>query len=160
MNIEQAKKVPLALILEKIGCKVTREKKHQSTYLSPLRNERTASFQVNNAKNVWYDFGTGQGGTVVDFVCAYLESCNESCTVADALRWTDNMSGTMPAIKPVAAIDFSKEDGNLVLKNAKALKHPALINYLKSRGIAQGVASPYITEVLIHNRESKKDFLH
>ena len=28
-------------------------------YLSPLHNERTASFKVNIDKNVWYDFGLG-----------------------------------------------------------------------------------------------------
>ena len=31
-------------------------------YLSPLRNERTPSFKVNDRINEWYDFGEATGG--------------------------------------------------------------------------------------------------
>ena len=33
-------------------------------YLSPLHDEKTASFKVDINKNVWYDFGLGKGGGV------------------------------------------------------------------------------------------------
>lgn len=158
MNIEQAKTIPLALILEKIGCTPTRERKHDSTYLSPLRNERTPSFQVNHVKNLWFDFGTGKGGDVIGFVCAWLESSKESYTVSDALRWLDNMAGYASAIKPITAIGDSKEDSDLLLKQAKPIRHPALIRYLESRGIPMNIASAYMVEVLVLNRETTKDF--
>lgn len=86
MNIEQAKRIPLALILEKIGCKPVRDNGHKATYLSPIRHEKTPSFQVDNAKNLWYDFGIGKGGGIIELTCAWLESQNESHTVPDALR--------------------------------------------------------------------------
>lgn len=158
MNIEQAKTIPLAQILEKLGIKPTRERKHESTYLSPLRPEKTPSFQVNHTKNLWFDFGTGKGGDVIGFVRAWLESSNESSTVSDALRWLNNMAGFVPVIKPVATIDYTKEDSNLVLKNAKPINHPALVKYLKARGIPFNVASAYMVEVLVHNTETGKDF--
>src|ERR1700744_6429567 len=40
-------------------------------YLSPFRNERTASFHVNRAVNQWYDFGLAAGGNMVDFCLRY-----------------------------------------------------------------------------------------
>lgn len=158
MNIEQAKLIPLALILEKIGCKPAREKGHKSTYLSPVRNERTPSFHVNNDKNLWYDFGIGKGGNIIGFVCTYLESRKESCTVSDALRWLEIMSGSTPVIKPITLPDNPKEECDLALKNVQPLKHPALKKYLEARGIPLDIAKPYIVELLIHNKASTKDF--
>ena len=37
-------------------------------YLSPLRNEKTASFKVDNSTNRFYDFGEGFGGTLIDLI--------------------------------------------------------------------------------------------
>ena len=35
-------------------------------YLSPLREEKEASFKVHNNLNIWYDHGLGKGGRLVD----------------------------------------------------------------------------------------------
>jgi DNA primase len=40
-------------------------------YFSPFRNEKTASFKIKMSDNVWYDFGDGAGGNVIDFVMRY-----------------------------------------------------------------------------------------
>lgn len=37
-------------------------------YLSLLREERTPSFSVSYDKNLWHDFGTGEGGSIIDLV--------------------------------------------------------------------------------------------
>lgn len=158
MNIEKAKAVPLALILETLGCKPAKERGHKAIYLSPLRAEKTPSFHVNNQKNLWYDFGNSTGGSIIEFVCAYLKSENESSTVSDALRWIQNMAGQSIYIKPVSTADYSQQDSILKIKKIKPIKHPALINYLKMRGIPLGIASEHIEEASVHNTESKKDF--
>lgn len=158
MNIEQAKTIPLALILENIGCKPTRVRTKESTYSSPLRNERTPSFHVNHAKNVWFDHGIAKGGTPVEFACAYLESQGEASTISDVLRWLSNMSGLASTIRTIPVQDHSKEDRNLELKRTQALQHPALVKYLENRGIPLKFAAPYVVEVYVRNRESKKNF--
>jgi len=158
MNIDQAKSIPLALILQKLGCKPTREKGQKATYLSPLRIERTPSFHVHNGKNLWYDFGLDKGGTIIQFVCSYLESQNEAHTISDALRWIENMAAYSPAIKPVIEFEPSNEEPDIVLKKKKQIEHPALIKYLGSRGILLKTAMPYIEEVLLYNKQSKKNF--
>lgn len=43
--------------------------------LSPLKNENTPSFSVNAEKQCFYDFSSGSGGNVLDFICKY-NSCN------------------------------------------------------------------------------------
>src|SRR5690606_34545060 len=93
MNIDHAKTIPSREILTLLNCKPKRTSQHKLWYLSPLRNEKTASFVVNTQCNSWYDFGEGIGGDVVNFVCLYLKSTRESHTVVDALRWLRNMRG-------------------------------------------------------------------
>jgi len=62
-------------------------------FLSPFRQEKIPSFFVNPEKNLWYDFGTGEGGDIISLVqkiegvdfleaIAYLENdCIEPVTI-------------------------------------------------------------------------------
>lgn len=158
MNIEHAKKVPLSLILDKINFKPSKESNNEAWYLSPLRSERTPSFHVNTNKNVWYDHGTGEGGDAIKFVCRYLQEANENHTVADALRWIKNMTGYSPMIANVKTVDYSMEDKKLLLRNKKDIEHPALIHYLEKRGIPLNIASDYLQEIRVFNKDTKKTF--
>lgn len=59
-------------------------KKSGSNYkgLSPFSQERTPSFMVSPAKQIWKDFSSGKGGSVVTFVMEH-----EQFTYPEALRW-------------------------------------------------------------------------
>lgn len=50
--------------------------------LSPFNNERTPSFTVSPAKNIWKDFSSGKGGTAVTFLMEH-----EHLTYPEALRY-------------------------------------------------------------------------
>ncbi|MBF0597929.1 DNA primase [Faecalibacter rhinopitheci] len=50
--------------------------------LSPFTEERTPSFVVSPAKQIWKDFSTGKGGNVVSFIMEL-----EQFTYPEALRW-------------------------------------------------------------------------
>lgn len=158
MNIEQAKTIPLSVILDKINYKPAKASNHEAWYLSPLRSEKTPSFHVNTKKNVWYDHGTGEGGDNIKFVCRYLQEANENHTISDALRWIKNMTGYAPMIANVATIDYTMEDKKLVLRNKKDIEHPALIQYLEKRGIPLGIGHDYLKEIRVFNKDSNKTF--
>ena len=49
--------------------------------LSPFRSETKPSFSVAPEKNMWYDFGSGQGGNAVQFLIEY-----EKISFAEAIR--------------------------------------------------------------------------
>ena len=51
------------------------ERNGYGMYLSPLREERTPSFKVDYVRNLWYDFGSGEGGTLRTLVMR-LERCD------------------------------------------------------------------------------------
>ncbi len=50
--------------LQKLGYQPQKIRNNDYWYLSPLRDEKTASFKVNRKLNAWYDFGLGQGGNI------------------------------------------------------------------------------------------------
>lgn len=155
MNIEHAKSIPLSEILVKLGIKPIKETSKDIWYLSPLRNEKTASFHIDKHKNVWFDFGTNQGGNIIAFVCAYLEASGENNTVPDALRWIKNMMAGMnyPIIKDRVKHD-AIFDSKIVFKSVRPIQHRALEVYLKSRGIALDVARTYLQQVHFTNKDS------
>lgn len=159
MNIGQAKAIPIAYILEKLGQKPVRKSAKETWYLSPFRNEKTASFHVNEKRNVWYDFGVGIGGDAVDFGCSYLAALKQSHSVADALTWIKATAGEA-AIQTCIAPPPQPEphsDPKLLIRSVKAISSKGLVNYLESRGIPEAVGLKWLKEVRIHNKESGKN---
>ena len=68
MNSKEAKQIPIEVYLDRLGYKPKVVKKNEIWYFSPFRVERTASFRVNKILNVWYDYGEGVGGSIIDLV--------------------------------------------------------------------------------------------
>ncbi len=62
-------------------------KKSGSNYkgLSPFTEERTPSFMVSPAKQIWKDFSSGKGGTVITFLMEH-----EQYTYPEAIRYIAN----------------------------------------------------------------------
>jgi DNA primase len=69
-----AKELPIIDYLEQCGIQPQRIKGNNYWYLSPLREEQTASFKVNTKLNAWMDFGEGIGGNLIDlaYVCTIV----------------------------------------------------------------------------------------
>ncbi|MEP6628112.1 MAG: CHC2 zinc finger domain-containing protein, partial [Ginsengibacter sp.] len=77
----QVNQIDLVDYLSSLGYHPSRIKNADHWYLSPLRDEKTASFKVNRNYNVWYDHGIGKGGNMVDFGLQYYR-----CSVAELLE--------------------------------------------------------------------------
>ncbi len=75
-----------ALVEEVVGDFV-QLKKSGSNYkgLSPFTEERTPSFMVSPAKQIWKDFSSGKGGTVITFLMEH-----EQYTYPEAIRYIAN----------------------------------------------------------------------
>ena len=70
MPFEQARQIPLAKILMKLGFETARISKagEELWYHSPFRDEKTPSFKVDVRRNIWFDFGDGVGGSPIDLI--------------------------------------------------------------------------------------------
>lgn len=70
MQFEQARQMPLAKILMKLGFETARTSRagEELWYHSPFRDEKTPSFKVDVRRNIWFDFGEGVGGSPIDLI--------------------------------------------------------------------------------------------
>lgn len=69
-DTDELRKISIEDYLDNQGFKPVKRmnSRHELLYLSPYRSETKPSFSVNTGKNVWYDYGTGEGGDIFDLV--------------------------------------------------------------------------------------------
>lgn len=149
MNCEQANQLELVSILASLGHHPVKTNRNDHWYHSPLHLDKTPSFKVNCAKNTWYDFGLGKGGTVVDLICTLYH-----CDIASALVKIGSLS-TNPDLsfsrqKTVPAVE---ENGIIIQSVKERITSPALLKYLQSRHISPSIAAKYCSEVLYQVRD-------
>ena len=134
--------------LERLGYKPAKIRNNDYWYLSPLRDEKTASFKVNRSKNVWYDHAIGKGGTLVDFGKLYYQ-----CTVKDLLSKLENEKGISVSFHPpknsIAGEKkgLSHQPGKITIISSDEIKNQTLRNYLQSRQIPLDIANQFCREV-------------
>ncbi len=139
LTCEQAREIDMVDYLSKAGFQPQRIRDHNYWYLSPLREERTASFKVNRKLNRWYDHGIGKGGNLIDFALLF-----HNCKLADWLRGLD--AGFLPHTAPSERTAVLAES-TLKISGIKKLSSPALLSYLQARNISFSTAALYCVEV-------------
>src|SRR5690349_17330610 len=75
LNFSESKRIPITEYLAKLGFEPAKVRGNDYWYRSPLRSEKDASFKVNVRLNLWYDHGSGEGGTILD-LGAKINSCS------------------------------------------------------------------------------------
>ena len=149
------KNISIRQFLSQRGIQPKYERNGYGMYLSPLQEERTPSFKVDYVQNLWYDFGLGEGGTLLTLVMR-LERCDSreairrlqngekrdagSASLSPGVGERPTAGGPLPVLRPAAVPALR------ILSDAP-LRHPALVGYLASRGIAQRIAAGYCREV-------------
>jgi DNA primase (bacterial type) len=155
LNCEQAKQIDLVDYLASLGYQPQKIRNNDYWYLSPLRDERTASFKVNRKLNVWFDHGTGNGGNIIDFGIYYYK-----CSVSELLDRLLGVGGrpVQPILQGLpssttaglrAAAGEKKDDtaGRIIVVNVRPLNEMVLLQYLDQRRIRVAVARQFCHEV-------------
>ncbi len=144
MTIEQAKEIQIVDYLQSLGYEPKTVKNGSAWYCSPLRDENKPSFKVNLNKNMWYDFGIGEGGNIIKLVMVM----RNTSSVSDALAILQDNRLYAPSLSFRQYEICSKEE-KVAFENVstKPIEHPALIHYLESRNIAIEVAKEYCEEI-------------
>ena len=140
MNCDTAKQIRIIDLLEKLGYSPKRIASESWWYISPFRQEKTPSFKVNLAKNLYYDFGEGTGGTTLDFVMRY-----NNCDLKSALSILDNniFSFVQPAVLNVAP----QSEKNYEITTVTEIVNPHLIQYAKSRKLCLKTVKKYCKQI-------------
>lgn len=182
MNSEQAKKISLPRLMEKMGYTPVKTVKggNELWYASPFRNEKDPSFHTSflGGKWIWNDFGD-RGGTVIDFVMRHENFTRVSDALAylrqnyDAGRKIYKQSKRVGETKKEAgtslfsfqqqyraAVEISEADeSQLRFITAGPVRHPAIFQYLEEvRLIPRPLIDRYLVEVSYENIKADKTF--
>jgi DNA primase len=136
MNCDEAKKIDIINFLAKNGIDPDYNQGVNYWYKSPLRDEKNPSFKVNSYKNLWFDFGIGNGGDIIK-----LTSLLFKVDSSNALKiLSNNDYSTHQKV-------LNGEDSKVLITNVKEVSSIQLINYLESRKLKLQLAKEYCKEV-------------
>ena len=129
MTIEEIKAIPIAAFLARMGYEPARRRGDEYWYLAPYREERTASFQVNVRKEIWHDFGTGQGGDIFNLAGEFIGSGDFK---AQARFITETWGGLAPEHKTVSRTDESDREDLIKKESFTDVRFGPLYNRVRS----------------------------
>ncbi|MCK7557964.1 CHC2 zinc finger domain-containing protein [Chitinophaga sedimenti] len=145
--------IDLVEYLDYLGHRPAKIRANNYWYHSPLRMERTPSFKVDRLKQLWFDFGMGKGGTVIDFAMLYFEC--DLAAVAEKLESSAKVQNY--ASVPLAERTIvDSDEGKVTILREETLSAPALLAYLKTRGIPMNIARKHCSEV--HYQVNKREY--
>jgi len=157
MKSIEANAISIKQYLSENGIQPAKDRGYYGMYHSPFREDHNASLKVDYNQNVWHDFGTGEGGGLIDLVMK-MEQCylyeafsklERKYSHADVGTYqsnnipTDNFS--FHRDKP--DMDPKSQEPAITILNVQPISKPALIDYLNERRISIDIARIHCREV-------------
>lgn len=151
MDAKAINKFPIREYLASRGIRPVKDRGYYGLYHSPLREDRTPSMKVDYDKNLWIDYGAGEGGTLIDLMMRM-----ERCDAGEAMRRLEQKITGMPAF---SFLGYSNpvsphRESAIAIEKVRPLENPALLAYLTERGIDFATARAHCSEV--HYRVANK----
>ena len=146
------KDISIKSLLAERGITPKTERGGTGMYLSPFRSENTPSFKVDYCRNLWYDFGIGEGGSVIDLVMR-LDGLNFH-QAATKLEQGDFSSSHW--IQPTVSTIQTPPTPKTEIISTDTIKNRHLIAYLEKRAINLDIAQKYCREV--HYLQNNKPY--
>lgn len=116
----------------------------------PFHGEKTPSFSVNRARQIYKCFGCGEGGNVVTFVMKY-----ENCTFPEAIKMLAEKAGV-----ELPQMEYTEEQKRKEARRQKLLeinKEAAKFYYFQLRSPHGKVATEYLDKRKLSN-DTRKNF--
>lgn len=149
-NLQYIKAIPIAGYLHACGIEPAKRYNGYALYHAPYREDPNASLKVDFRQNLWHDYGTSQGGSIIDLVMRM-----QGCSAYEAMEHLAEGKAT-----PLASSSFHREAhieqirGEQRPSNVRRILFISeelplyLQNYLREvRGIDLAVASPHLRHI-------------
>jgi len=151
----EARKIDMVDYLFSLGHQPVKIRGNDYWYLSPLKNEKTASFKVNRKLNAWYDHSLQKGGNLVDFGILF-----HRCSISELLqKLLQQNSLYIQPLKPFDSLcppPLAGEKGKIIVLDIRHyIKSSALTEYLDYRKIPLRIANRFCKEVDFHLYDRK-----
>jgi len=156
MTLYEIKQISIRQYLAGLGIYPTKDHSHYGMYHSPFREDHDASMKVDYPKNLWIDYGTSEGGTLIDLVmkmehCSLHEAISKleqkyNCTDVGSYQH-DNVPTNSFSFHRVKIDSGMKPDSLITILKIQPISNPALIEYLNERRISIAIARIHCREV-------------
>ncbi|MDR1980821.1 MAG: hypothetical protein LBQ39_04260, partial [Tannerellaceae bacterium] len=128
MDSKTINQFPIRDYLAGSGIYPAKDNSYYGMYHSPFREDRDASMKVDYNKNLWIDYGTAEGGTLIDLVMRM-----ENCSNGKAMQLLEQR------ITGVASFSFHRETGfqpekqeqTIAISKVSELTNSSLLGYLR-----------------------------
>lgn len=141
--LQNIKNIPIADYLHARGIQPVKKYGSYALYNAPYREDHNASMKVDFARNLWFDFGLGKGGSIIDLVML-LQGCNAHEAISHLAGNILSFHSATPPKEKVAALSPSARH---ILGISEELP-PHLQRYLQEeRKIDLSLAKPYLRSV-------------
>lgn len=137
MTAEQANNISIKHFLSGLGIFPVKEKDNYGMHRSPFRLDVEPSFKVDYRQNLWYDFGTGEGGTMIDLFMK-INHCTFTETMKRLDAYPDSFS--FHGKKTFA-------ENNILVKKVLPLDNSVLLGYMAERKINPDIARRHCREI-------------
>ncbi|MBS7121606.1 MAG: toprim domain-containing protein [Dysgonomonas sp.] len=150
----EANKISIKAYLASKDIYPVKDHGYYGMYRSPFRNDINASLKVDYNKNLWIDFGSNDGGTMIDLVMRI-----NNCSLNEAMQELNLYNSTSVNLHNNTTVEQKSDSfsfhGNNSNKNTPAITiqkvfpitHQALIDYLSERKISLDIARQYCSEI-------------
>ena len=142
LTLAEIRELDLIGYLSELGFEPVKVHSADHWYLSPLRDERTASFKVNRRLNRWYDHGISLGGNLIDFATIFYQ-----CSVGEVIKiFSDYWSFHKPKIL-LPSTEKAAANCPLQILYTGQLTSKTLLDYIVSRSVSADIARQYCRQV-------------
>lgn len=133
---------PIREYLAGLNIYPTKERGYYGMYHSPFREDHDASMKINYNKNLWIDYGSNEGGTLIDLVMRI-----ENCSSGEAMRLLEQRLSGADSFSFHGDAVISKQEPAIKIEKVQPIETPALISYLNERKINIEIAKQNCSEV-------------
>lgn len=154
ITYNQANQISIKAYLASKGIHPIKGHGYYGMYHSPLREDSNASLKVDYNKNLWIDFGSNEGGTMIDLIMRI-----NRCTLNDAMQELNQYNSTSvnqcnntTVQQQAGSFSFhgntsENNSSAIAIQKVLPITHKALINYLSDRKISIDIAKQHCSEI-------------
>lgn len=145
LSCKEVRQIDMVEYLASLGHQPKKIRNQEYWFCSPFREENTPSFKVNKNRNIWFDFGEGKGGNIIDFGIQYFR-----CSVNELLEKLSQTSLSQTfSFHPLSIAGEKKETigSKILILDNRPLASPPLLQYLQKRCIPMEIAKQYCREI-------------
>lgn len=145
LDIEAIRQIPLTDFLTHLGCQPMGSDHKGIWFLSPYRSERKPSFHVSPRKNVWFDFGTGEGGDIFTLAARLIgnpDFIEQARFISEKMAVPPKMEFALRSRAMIPSDEPTFENVEI-----SSLTSTTLLRYLADRGISKTVAQQYCYQI-------------